>query len=125
MTRRKASVTLLIGLLVSIAPVGAHAQVEEILSSYTGANGVAYMEPMRDAVGNNLSDALYNTALVPKSGLHVRFDVNAMVVQFSDDDRTFTGTTESFESGGTSAPTATTSPTSSGRCAAAAATSAS
>ena len=105
MTRRKASVTFLIGLLVSIAPAIVHAQVEEILSSYTGANGVAYMEPMRDAVGNNLSDALYISGLVPKSGLHVRFDVNAMVVQFSDDDRTFTGTTETFASDGASAPT--------------------
>lgn len=105
MTRRRACVTFLVGLLVAIAPAGAHAQVEEILSSYTGANGIAYMEPLKEAIGNNLSNGLYISGLVPKSGLHARFDVNAMVVQFDDEDRTFTGTAETFDAPGTSVPT--------------------
>jgi hypothetical protein len=105
MTRRKASVTFLIGLLVAIAPAGAHAQVEELLSSYTGANGVAYMEPMKEAVGNNLSNGLYISGRVPEGGLHARLDINAMVVQFDDADRTFTGTPETFDSPGTPVPT--------------------
>jgi hypothetical protein len=105
MTRRKASVTFLLGLLVAVAPAGAHAQVEEILSSYTGANGIAYMEPLKEAVGNNLSNSLYISGFVPKSGLHARFDVNAMVVQFDDDERTFTGMAETFDAPGAIVPT--------------------
>lgn len=96
MSNRNVIFAAFVGLAVSAMPAAAHAQVEELLSSYTGANGVAYMDPLKDAIGSSLSDGLYTSGHVPRAGFHARLDVRAMVVKFSDDERTFTGVTEDY-----------------------------
>lgn len=96
MSMRKVIFCALAGLAVCAMPAASLAQVEELLSSYTGANGVAYMDPLKDAIGSSLSDGLYTSGHVPRAGFHARLDVQAMVVKFSDDERTFTGKTEDY-----------------------------
>ncbi|MFN0152660.1 MAG: DUF6588 family protein [bacterium] len=96
MSIRKVCAVAFAGLAIVAMSAHAHAQVEELLSSYTGANGVAYMDPLKDAIGSNLSDGLYMSGHVPRAGFHARLDVRAMVVKFDDDERTFMGVTEDY-----------------------------
>jgi len=96
MSIRKVCFTACVGLAVCAMSAPVHAQVEELLSSYTGANGVAYMDPLKDAIGTSLSDGLYTSGHVPRAGFHARLDVRAMVVKFDDDERTFRGVTEDY-----------------------------
>jgi Family of unknown function (DUF6588) len=78
-------------LLVSVAP--ARAQIQENLSSYGAENAVGYLEPLKDAFAAGLSNGLFPAGGVPTDRLHFRLSLQAMVVNFGDDDRTFTART--------------------------------
>jgi len=82
-------------------------QIEDNLSSYTGANATGYLGPLRDALGSTLNSGLYMYGGVPSGGLHARLDIRGMLVSFGDDDRTFRAVTESYfgEPQYTTAPT--------------------
>lgn len=78
--------------LLVAAPVSA--QVEEALSAYTGANAEGYMQPVADALGATLNGAFFYSAYIPSSGAHFSFEIAAMSVIFSDNEKTFQATTE-------------------------------
>ncbi len=80
--------------LVLIASIPASAQIEDAISAYTGANAEGYLEPLAQAIGANLNNALFHSAHVPEGGLHVSLELGLMAVLFSDDDGTFSATTE-------------------------------
>jgi hypothetical protein len=83
-------------LAASLVPVAARAQIEDNLSSYTGENGVGYMEPLKNAIGTALNDAAYMSAHIPRAGFRARLSVHAMLVSFGDDDRVFQARTEGY-----------------------------
>ena len=71
-------------------------QLEQNLSAYTGPNAQGYLGPFRDALGSALNSGLFMYGDVPESGLHLRFDVRAMLVYFGDGDKTFQAVTEDY-----------------------------
>jgi hypothetical protein len=77
-------------------PLAASAQIEENLSSYTENNAAGYLEPFRDTISSGLGSGLFTTADIPKSRPYFRVAARAMLVQFSDDDRTFQATAEDY-----------------------------
>jgi hypothetical protein len=83
---------LLLGSL--LPPSLSLAQIEANLDNYTGQNAEGYLMPLRDGLGAGLNDGVFRTARIPKSGLHVNFEVKTMFVKFSDSDQTFTARTE-------------------------------
>lgn len=72
----------------------AQAQIEDNLSSYGDANAEGYLQPLKDALGSALGDGLYPAGAIPLEGVHFRFSMQAMLVSFGDDDRTFNASTE-------------------------------
>ncbi|HKK71527.1 MAG TPA: DUF6588 family protein [Candidatus Krumholzibacteria bacterium] len=77
-------------------PVAASAQLEENLSSYTENNATGYLEPFRDTISAGLGSGLFTTAEIPRSRPYFQLGMRAMLVQFSDDDRTFEATAEDY-----------------------------
>ena len=80
--------------LVLIASIPASAQIGDAISACTGDNAEGYLEPLARAIGANLNSALFHSAHVPEGGLHVSLELGMMAVLFSDDDETFSATTE-------------------------------
>lgn len=80
--------------MVLLAAVPASAQIEDLISAYTGANAEGYLEPLKLAIGADLHSALFCSAYIPEEGLHISLEAGLMAVLFSDDDRTFKATTE-------------------------------
>jgi len=90
MTRFGITLTLLLALAASVGFTGtARAQLEDNLSSYTGANAEGYFKPFKDGVGSALNSGLYTSGNVPKSGLHFRIEARGMFVNFGEEDKTF------------------------------------
>jgi hypothetical protein len=83
------------GLILLLAAPASFAQIEDQLSSYTGANGEGYLQPLADAFGANLNDGLFHSANIPVLGVNVSLEFRVMAVLFGDDDRTFNAVTES------------------------------
>jgi hypothetical protein len=96
----------LMSALLVVAPVllpasgrgadGNNNQIEDNLSSYTGENAQGYLGPLRDALGASLNSGVFMYAGVPAGGLHFRFELKGMLVNFSDEDRVFQAKTEDY-----------------------------
>lgn len=71
------------------------AQISDQLTAYTGDNAIGYLQPLANAIGADLNSGLYRSAHIPETGLNINLEIRVMSVLFADDDRTFTGTTES------------------------------
>lgn len=80
--------------MVLLAAVPVSAQIEDLISAYTGDNAEGYLEPLELAIGADLHSALFHSGYVPEEGLHISLELGLMAVLFSDDDRTFMATTE-------------------------------
>ena len=80
--------------MVLLAAVPVSAQIEDLISAYTGDNAEGYLEPLELAIGSDLHSALFYSAYIPEEGLHISLEAGLMAVLFSDDDRTFRATTE-------------------------------
>jgi len=78
----------------SLATCPAAAQVEDQLSSYTGANTEGYLLPLAEAFGATLNSGFFRSAYLPTSGFHVGFEILVMGLYFSDSQGTFDATTE-------------------------------
>jgi hypothetical protein len=77
-------------LQVSIAGAG----IEDQVGVYSGNNAEGYLKPLAEAIGADLNNGLFRSSFIPISGFNVGFELHAMVMWFSDDDRTFRATTE-------------------------------
>lgn len=95
MIKKARMVLVAIGLGV-LAPALAAAQVENNLSSYTGTNGVGYMDPLKDALGSALSDGLFSSGHVARMGPRIQLSIQGMIVGFDEDERTFSAQAESY-----------------------------
>ena len=91
-----AGLLCLLAVIVVASP--AVAQIEEQISAYTGANAEGYLEPLALAIGANLNSALYHSAYIPESGLHIFLETPIMGVIFDDEDATFSAVTEGWYS---------------------------
>jgi hypothetical protein len=80
-------------LLACLAPP-LTAQIEDQLSAYTGKNAKGYLQPFADAFGADLNSGIFRSASIPRIGVNIRLEVEAMGVIFSDDDKTFNAITE-------------------------------
>lgn len=83
----------LVVLTLSMCVAPARAQIEENLSTYGAQNAVGYLQPLKDAFAAGLSNGLFPAGGVPTDGLHFRLSLQAMIVNFNDDDRTFVAKT--------------------------------
>lgn len=91
-----------------LAASAAPAQIEDQISAYTGDNAEGYLAPLADAIGADLNSSVWTSAHIPESdGLHLSFETRVVGVMFSDDQRTFSATTEA----GFSPETTTDAPT--------------
>ncbi len=79
----------LLALTLALTAGPARAQIQENLSSYGADNAVGYLQPLKDAFSAGLSNGLFPNGAVPSGGLHFHLSLQAMVVNFNDDDRTF------------------------------------
>lgn len=91
---KRLAVVAVAALLAAFATVSRAQNLENQLGPYTGANADGYLSPLASALGANLNSAIFNNAYVPDGGFHFTFKLSVMGVTFSDDDRTFTATTE-------------------------------
>jgi hypothetical protein len=103
--RRLAKVGWLVLVLAVASP--AAAQIGDQISAYTGDNAVGYLTPLADAIGADLNSALYHSAYIPESGLHISVETRVVGVIFADDQRTFRATSQ----GGFSPETTVDAPT--------------
>ncbi len=85
----------MIFVLMGFYPLPAQS-LETLLERYTGKNAPGYIKPLITAFGANLNSGLFRSAKIPKGGLHLNFALNGMVSVFSDEQKTFTATTEGF-----------------------------
>ena len=79
-------------LLLVAAPLSA--QIEDHLNAYTGKNAEGYLDPLVSAMGTTLNGGLFRSGYIPKSGLNIAIEFPFVGLYFTDEDRTFTGTTE-------------------------------
>jgi hypothetical protein len=77
-----------------LVPRGAEAQLSDLVSRYGGINGEGYLMPFATALGTGLNSGLYGSADIPTAGLKFRVEIRGMLAYFSDDDKTFTASTE-------------------------------
>jgi len=84
----------IVAAIVLASAIPSHAQIENQLKAYTGANATGYLKPLADAFGADLNDGLFNSAYVPTSGFHLNIELRMMSVIFGPDDETFIATTE-------------------------------
>lgn len=88
MSRRRGLAAIV--LAASLISTPATAQIEENLSSYGAANALLYLEPVKTAIGSGLADGLFASGGVPSgTDLRIRLTVQAMLISFDDEDRTF------------------------------------
>jgi hypothetical protein len=95
MTRfRIFSLGLALAATVAFSGIAGALEIEDLLSSYTGANAEGYFMPFRDAAGSALNSGLYTSGRVPRAGFHFRIEGRGMLVNFGDDDKEFQATAE-------------------------------
>ncbi len=83
------------------------AQIEDHLSAYTGKNAEGYLNPLVSAMGTALNGGVYRSGYIPKSGLNIAIEFPFVGLYFTDEDKTFMGTTEAGFSPETSVPVPT------------------
>ncbi len=93
---------------VLFGAVSASAQIEEQVSAYTGDNAKSYLEPLSQAIGADLTSAIWTSAYIPEDdAFHLSVETRIVGLIFSDDMKTFTATTEAGFSPETSQEVAT------------------
>ncbi len=70
--------------------------LETLLERYAGENAAGYVEPLITAFGSSLNSGLFYRARVERKGLHINFRLNGMAARFSEKQRHYTASTESF-----------------------------
>lgn len=81
-------------LLLLLASTAA-AQIEDQVSAYTGDNAKSYLEPLSEAIGADLTSAVWTSAYIPlEDGFHLSFETRVVGLIFNDDMRTFIATSE-------------------------------
>ncbi len=78
----------LVGLILTASPV--LAQVDSNLSTLTGPNAEGYLSPLPTALSATLNSAIFRSGYVPESGFTFALEAKAMMVEFDDEDRTYT-----------------------------------
>ena len=92
----RSTIATLVAITVLALPLMASAQIEENLSAYTETNAAGYLEPFRDTLASGLGSGMYTTADIPKARPYFQLAFRAMIVGFSDEDRTFDATAEDY-----------------------------
>ncbi|MDP6529860.1 MAG: hypothetical protein QF819_06475 [Gemmatimonadota bacterium] len=92
MMLRSLRAALMAVLLVALLSAPSFAQLESNLSSMAESYATAYLQPLSSALGASLNSAIFRSGNVPFVGLNFSLDINGVMVQFSDDDRTYSPT---------------------------------
>lgn len=90
------SIALLVAIALLVLPQISSAQIEDNLSAYTENNAAGYLEPFRDTLSSGLGSGWYNSADIPQARPYFQIGFRAMIVGFSDDDRTFAAQAEDY-----------------------------
>lgn len=91
-------------LAVAVFALPAAAQLEDNLAQLTGDQSKGYLAPLADGLSATMNSNIFRSGDVPLMGLNLTLDLKAVVVGFSDDDRTYT-TPDLPGFGSTTAPT--------------------
>lgn len=68
--------------------------LEDLVSRYQGENGRGFMQPLGDAFGASLNSGLFQSGYVKRNGFSIKVSLHVVVALISDDQKTFTATTE-------------------------------
>jgi hypothetical protein len=79
---------------MSFLSSAAHAQLEESINRYTGKNAEGFVKPLVSALGSNFNRGWYHSADLTRGRIYFYIGANAMAAYTSDEDRTYTATTE-------------------------------
>lgn len=85
-TRSSAALALL-GMLICVGT--SSAQVEDNLGGLDAGNAEGYLEPLPAAFSGALNTAIFKSGSIPKAGLTLQFGVEAMIVAYDEDLRTY------------------------------------
>lgn len=85
---------LCLGLCAS-PKAGTAQELERFVDRYAGDNGAGYLTPLAEVIGANLNSGFVRSARI-EEGFHVRFELLVPSSAVSDDQRTFTATTDGF-----------------------------
>lgn len=87
--RKALRIALLVLIPAAILAGGASAQLEANLGAMTQENARKYLEALPEAFSGALNTAIFRTGDIPERGLSLRIGVEAVLVGFNDDDRTY------------------------------------
>ncbi len=96
MRKKGTTAFLLLLLIAGLEAPPAHAQLESLLERYTGENAAGFIRPLVTGFGADLNSGLYQSAYVPKGGLHLNIRINGMLALFSSDQKTFLASTQGY-----------------------------
>jgi len=92
----RSTIASLVAIALLALPITGSAQIEDNLSAYTENNAAGYLEPFRDTLSSGLGSGWYTSADIPKATPYFQLGFRAMIVGFSDDDRTFDARAEDY-----------------------------
>ena len=69
-------------------------EIEDLVSRYTSENGQGYLQPLADAFGSNLNSGLFHSARIPRFGLNIELSLETATALITDEQKTFTATTD-------------------------------
>jgi len=70
-----------------------HADIDELLSRYSGENGKGYVQPLATGFGAGLNSGLYNSAEIKRFGLRFQLELRLTMMLYTDGQRTFEAST--------------------------------
>lgn len=84
-----------VALVACMSSEPAWSQIEGNLSVYSENNAKGYLEPLKKAMGAGIASGMYMSAHLPET-FSFRVSATGMLVNFGDDDKTFSATTEDY-----------------------------
>ncbi|KAA3618704.1 MAG: hypothetical protein DWQ05_07000 [Calditrichaeota bacterium] len=94
MTKRTTQFSYLLFFLFLFSVPAQGQEFEDLVSRYTSENGKGYMQPLADAFGATLNSGLYHSAKIPAFGINVELSIETTTAIITDEQKTFTATTE-------------------------------
>lgn len=83
---------ILVALLISGAGMGQN--LDALAERFSGPNAAPYFKPLVSGAAAGLNAGLFYSARIPRGGLHIDIRLNGMAATFSEDQRTFTASTD-------------------------------
>ena len=87
------ALVFLLGIVCTAGTARAQSELEKTLQTYAADAVTGYIQPVADLFGANMNSGFYHSAAIPKTGLHISFDIIGMASMVSDDQKTYSAKT--------------------------------